>query len=105
MRHRTIQAIRRQEHFIREEGFGIASVAREGAVEVRELAEHMRRLKTADDPVSASRAKELAMSVWEFAALQPLAAVILAGFALAALCVVVVYAVTLAEIVRDWRRK
>lgn len=45
------------------------------------------------------------MSVWEFAALQPLAAVILAGFALAALCVVVVYAVTLAEIVRDWRRK
>lgn len=45
------------------------------------------------------------MSVWEFAALQPLAAVILAGFALAALCVVLVYAVTIAEIVRDWRRK
>ncbi len=44
MRHRTIRAIQRQERAIREEGFGIASVAREGAAEVRELAEHMRRV-------------------------------------------------------------
>lgn len=45
------------------------------------------------------------MSVWDFAAQQPLAAVILAGFALAGLCTGLVYTVTIAEIVRDWRRK
>ena len=44
------------------------------------------------------------MSIWDFAAQQPLAAVILAGFALAGLCTALVYLVRLAEIVRDWRR-
>jgi hypothetical protein len=45
------------------------------------------------------------VSVWDFATQQPLAAVILAGFALAALCTVLVYLVRLAEIVQDWRRR
>lgn len=55
MRHRTIRAIQRQERAIREEGFGIASVAREGAAEVRELAEHMRRLRPWLPPVVRRR--------------------------------------------------
>lgn len=44
MRRRTSRQIQRREQAIHEEGFGIASVAREGAAEIRELAEHMRKL-------------------------------------------------------------
>lgn len=45
------------------------------------------------------------MNVWDFATQQPVAAVIIAGMALAGLCTGLVYAVTLAEIARDWRKK
>lgn len=47
MRRRTIREILHRECRIRGEGFGLASIAREGAVELRELAQHFRRLKAA----------------------------------------------------------
>ena len=44
MRPRTIRTILRHEQAIHAEGFGLALVAREGAAEIRELADYMRRL-------------------------------------------------------------
>lgn len=45
------------------------------------------------------------MNVWDFAAQQPVAACIIAAFALAGVCVVVVYSAWLVEVVRDWKRR
>lgn len=45
------------------------------------------------------------MSAWDFAAQQPLAACIIAGFALAALCVLAVYFLWFVEMVRDWDKR
>ena len=45
MRHSTLREIQRRERVIAAEGFGMASAFREGAVEVRELAEQLRRFR------------------------------------------------------------
>ncbi len=42
------------------------------------------------------------MTVWNFAAQQPVAACIIAAFALAGVCVVGVYLAWFVETVRDW---
>lgn len=45
------------------------------------------------------------MTVWDFAAVQPVAACIIAAFALAGLCVVAVYFLWFVEMVRDWDKR
>jgi hypothetical protein len=45
------------------------------------------------------------MNVWDFAAQQPVAACIIAAFALAGLCVLAVYFAWFVEMVRDWDKR
>lgn len=45
------------------------------------------------------------MNAWDFAAAQPVAACIIAAFALAGVCVVAVYFAWFVEVVRDWKRR
>ena len=45
------------------------------------------------------------MNAWDFAAAQPVAACIIAAFALAGVCVVGVYFAWFVEVVRDWKRR
>jgi len=45
------------------------------------------------------------VNAWDFAAQQPAAACIIAAFALAGICVVVVYFAWFVETVRDWDKR